>query len=55
MGGVIGEDDEDEAPETAENVCGEYPEHTEPDGLGCCKRCGVEFEAEAEAEAEDEA
>lgn len=54
MGGVIGEDDEDETPETAENVCGEYPEHTEPDGLGCCKRCGAEFEVEAEAEAEDD-
>lgn len=50
MGGVIGEDDEDE---TTENVCGDYPEHTEPDGLGCCKRCGAEFEAEDEAESDD--
>jgi hypothetical protein len=36
MGGVIGEDD---PPDSVENVCGEYPEHTEPNAAGCCKRC----------------
>lgn len=46
MGGVIGEDDE--SPESSDNVCGSYFEHTEPDGLGCCKRCGAELEQEPE-------
>lgn len=45
MGGVIGEDEADEA---TDNVCGHHLEHTEPDGLGCCKRCGAELEPEDE-------
>lgn len=32
-----------------ENVCGDYPEHTEPDGLGGCRRCGADLEAASES------
>lgn len=38
MGQSMDEDD------LEENVCGSYPEHTEPNGLGCCKRCDAQLD-----------
>ena len=51
MGGVIGEDEDDD-PRTAENVCGDYPEHTEPNAAGCCKRCDALLDSPDEEDGE---
>lgn len=41
-----GGDDKSEDTTDTENVCGDYLEHTEPNGFGCCKRCDAQLDTD---------